>query len=91
MRPYLEEIADAFRLAPELNRPRTDPARILKCPVCAVDMTMSDESAAALGELESLVMLAVMRCGEQAYGVPTDPRRPAQGVLQTATQTEGAR
>ncbi len=37
--PYLEEISAAFRTAPPL-RPRGDPNRVLKCPVCSNDMVV---------------------------------------------------
>jgi PadR family transcriptional regulator PadR len=33
-------------------------------------MIMPDKSSSSLGELESLVLLAVLRIGDEAYGVP---------------------
>ena len=32
--------------------------------------TQSDQGVRALGELEHLVVLAILRCGEETYGVP---------------------
>jgi len=31
---------------------------------------MPDKSPVSLGELESLILLAVLRCGDEAYGIP---------------------
>jgi len=46
---------------------------------------MSDKSS--LGELESLVLLAVLRCGDDAYGVPVrdEIRRRARRSLTLGT------
>lgn len=48
---------------------------------------MPDKSTHTLGELESLVLLAVMRCGDLAYGVPVreEVRRRAGRTLTLGT------
>lgn len=40
MQGYLKDIAEAFHNAAPIGGARTDPGRVLKCPICAADMTL---------------------------------------------------